>query len=132
MRGLILFLAVGVLCNRGVCFAEEPVQGKTEGLATSIGQRMDEIERLDREIAEGTGQLKKPTATPAARRQLQAHIRQLQTKQEQLLQELEKIVGPLPPAVRSEQTTALEQQLKSHERRHESTLESDVQRRLPR
>lgn len=95
-----------------------------------LEQRIEAIEKLDGELAQVRAELealKKPTD----RRRLKARLQELESQQEKLIQELEQIVGPLPPAVRPESPLPQEKQWKSREQRHETTLESDVERRLP-
>ena len=98
-----------------------------EGL--SLEQRISAVESIDRELAEAQKQLKEEKSA-LNRRKLQVYIQTLQQKQEKYLQELEQIVGPLPPAVRSERSVPLEQLIKSQEKRQEKALETDVERRL--
>jgi len=125
-------VVISLLCCAG--YAEEPVPGDVGRAADAGGsaleRRLDELDRLDEQLTEAKGQLQAAT-TRLARRRLQARIRELEAAQERLLNDLERLVGPLPPAVRAEAPLPLEQQRASQERRHETTLESDVDRRLP-
>ena len=113
-------------------FPEIPswAQELTSETGSVLQQRIEAIEKLDGELAQVRAKLK-ALKKPADRRRLQARLQELESQQEKLIQELEQIVGPLPPAVRSEPPPASERQWKSHEQRHETTLESDVERRLP-
>lgn len=96
--------------------------------ALSLQRQIEAAEKLDGEIAQATEELKK-APSPAERSRLEGKIRELQARQEILLDQLEEVVGPLPPRVRRESPIPLEQQLKGLERRHETTLDNDAQRR---
>jgi len=121
-------LIVGFLLGREFCLPAERLGWAEEEI--SLERRIAAIESIDKELAEAKKQLKEEKSA-LNRRQLQVHIEELQRKQEQSLQELEQIVGPLPPAVRSERSVPLEQLIKSQEKRQEKALETDVERRLP-
>ena len=97
---------------------------------SSLQQLLDAIEATDRELTEARQQLKNASASDLPR--VQARIQELGDRQEQILQEMERIVGPLPPKVVSDSPIPLEERLKDQEKRHETVLESDVERRLPR
>lgn len=112
----------------GLILFAPSVQAVGEG--TSLSAAIEAVEETDAEIATLTEELKK-VRTPLERRQLQAQIEELQQKQEDQLLELEKLIGPLPPTIPSEQPIPLEQELKAREKRHETTLESNVEKRLP-
>ncbi len=125
-RLFLSVLTVVFFGNCAIAMAEDlPAQG------SDMQRKIDEVEQVDRELAEATKQLK---ATPTAqeRRRIQDRIQELQSKQEQLLKELEQAVGPPAPSVRSEPEVPLERQMKSRQQRHETTLESDVGQRLKR
>ena len=127
-------VVISLLCCAGAGYAGEPVPGDVGRAAdqggSALEQRLNELERLDEQLAEATRQLQAATTRPA-RRRLQARIHELEAAQERLLGDLERLVGPLPPAVRAEAPLPMEQQRASQERRHETTLESNVDRRLP-
>ena len=125
-RLLACGVILGLFWGAALGWTDEPA----EGPAPTLEQRLDALEQLDEELAEAQRQLETST-TASARRQLKARIRELQATQDTLLDELEAIVGPLPPAVRHEPPTQLEQQLEAQQRHHEAILERDVERRLP-
>ena len=122
----LAILVVAILFAGPVWSAEEPAPGGSESLP--LEQQIQEIERIDQVLAGLTQEFKSTQSAPA-RQKIQEQIRQFQQKQEPLLLELEKTVGPLPPAVRPEKPIPLEQELKAQERRHETTLDSNVERR---
>jgi ribonuclease P protein component len=125
-RASLSAVMMAILCNGAFATAEDlPAQGSV------LERTIEQVEEVDRELAELTKQLK-AIRSATERHRVQDQIRQLQSKQEQLIQELERMVGPLPPSVRSEPEIPLEQQMKARERRHETTLESDVGQRLKR
>lgn len=124
-----IVLIITLLFGFGFCPPAARLGWAEEGL--SLEQWILAIESIDRELAGAKKQLKEEKSA-LNRRKLQVHIDELQQKQERSLQELEQRIGPLPPAVRSERPIPLEQMIKAQERRHEKSLESDVERRLPR
>ncbi len=105
-------------------------QELTSETSSLLEQRIEAIEKLDGELAQVRAKLK-AAKKPTDRRRLKARFQELESEQEKLIQELEQIVGPLPPAVRPESPLPSERQWKSREQRHETILESDVERRLP-
>lgn len=106
--------------------ASAAAQEEAPGLAELIQQ----YERTEQELARARAEMKEnPSA--AERNRLQSWIQELEAKQEQRAESIEKIIGPLPPKVTQDPLTPLEQQLKAQEQRHETTLESDVEKRLP-
>ena len=136
-RLLACSLILGFLWGVAPGWTDEPAEApalaqsiRRLGPVPTLEQRLDALEQLDEELAEAQRQLETSTTT-AARRELKARIRELQATQDTLFEELEAIVGPLPPAVRHEPPTQLEQQLEAQQRHYEAILESDVERRLP-
>ncbi|MBI3333515.1 MAG: hypothetical protein HYZ93_05440 [Candidatus Omnitrophica bacterium] len=97
--------------------------------AASLQQRIDAIEKSDLELEKLTRELRSAKG-PSERRRLEARIQKLKLEQEEMLRALEKILGPQPPAVPSEQPVPLEDQLKLRERRRDTTLDNNAERRL--
>lgn len=94
-----------------------------------LAQIIEEYERNEAELGRLKGQAESaPTTQEAAR--LRATVGELEARQEELSQALERIVGPLPPTVSHENPVALEQQVDALETRHDATLEKNVEQRL--
>ena len=120
-------LLIAILGNWAIATAEDlPAQG------SDLQQKIEQVEQIDRQLAEHTQQLKGAANNAQERQRIRTRIQELQARQKKLLQEMERMVGPLPPSVGPEPTIPLEQQMESQRRRHETTLESDVSHRLKR
>lgn len=120
-RPLLVFLLLGALL-----VSHPPKVSAQDSDTTSLNlqQTIEQFERTDAELAQATKELKGAAPTPSERRRLEVQIRQLQARQEELLTRLERLVGPLPPIVRSEPRAPSEEQLKTLERRQDTVLES--------
>ncbi len=137
---IIYWLLLGLLCWAGPAWAQdqqkpvtrppEPAAEAPAPAAGSLKQRLDQWAQVEDELAALQRALDTATAQEA-RRQLKTQISELQTTQEDLLQAIEQLVGPLPPAVRDEPPIALEEQLDAQLQHHEAILESDEESRLP-
>lgn len=125
MRCLVLSLVLLVASSAGAELAGEPAPPKSQ-----LEQQLDELDAVDQELAAIQQQLRSPTDA-VLRRRLRARLRALRATQEQLLQAIEQVVGPLPPTARPDVRLPLEEQAKARQRHHEALLERDVQRRLP-
>ena len=124
---LAWFLCVG---GGGVCSAQP---ARTESEEGSLAARVDEFERNEKELAAATASLAGGAGglTAPERSRLARRVSQLQARQAVLLQELERLAGPLPPAVRRETPSPPEEQQESRRQRDDAILEKDVERRLP-
>lgn len=125
MRIAVLVLAT-VLGHAAAGYADE---APSPGPAPSLESHLEEYDRLEAALIEARAQLQAVPAG-AARRQLQARIRALEQAQDQVVAALEQLVGPLPPAVRPDRPSLLDQQRRSQEQRQDSVLERDVDQRL--
>lgn len=123
---LALWLFAALLGSAGSAGAQEP----TTPSQHPIEQRLDELAKVDQEIADAKQQLA-VTKRWRDRWQLQTRIKELEAAQQRLLQDIEQFVGPPSPAVQPEPPIPLEQQLKTQQRHHDAILESDVTQRLP-
>lgn len=107
-------------------FSACPVQAEE-----SLERLIQEYETAERELGEAKEALKEaPTASE--RRRIGAQIRELQLRQQGLVEALERQAGPLPPAVQDQPAPPPEKRLDSQRIRDEAVLEKDVERRLPR
>ncbi|MBI4227283.1 MAG: hypothetical protein HY600_03295 [Candidatus Omnitrophica bacterium] len=121
-----LQLASGVRLP-AVLAAEEPTAAPA---APSLQEQIHTYETLGQQITELQARL--PQARGADRRRLETTLRELQAAQDRAFDAIERVVGPLPPAVRPEPAIPLEDQLRARHRRDDAALERDVDRRLPR
>ena len=127
MRTLLIVWLIGALWASvvGPSWAGEPAQQPTQ----TLQQHLDELEHVDRELAEAQQQ-RTTRLTFRARRQLNARIKALTASQQRLLKEIEHAVGPLPPTVEPAPPSPLEHQLELQQRHHEAIIEKDVDQRL--
>ena len=126
MRTLLIVWLIGALwASVGPSWAGESAQQSPQ----TLQQRLDELEHVDRELAEAQQQLT-TRLTFRARRQLNARIRERHATQQRLLKEIERAVGPLPPTVEPVPPSPLEHQLEIQQRHHEAIIEKDVDQRL--
>lgn len=120
----VLAVAVMLFSGAGVAGSEEPPQ------APSLQEQIQTYETLGTQIAAVRQRL--AAASGRQRRPLEAQLQQLQAAQDRAFEAIERVVGPLPPAVRHEPTIPLEDQLRNRHQRDDAVLERDVDRRLPR
>lgn len=103
-----------------------PVFGEEATLLKTI----EAAEKTDAQITALTKELKEAKKA-SQRKEIQARIQELQEEQGERLAQLEKMTGPLPPAVRAEPRVLLDDQVKTQDRRQEAVVESHVETRLP-
>lgn len=126
------WIVLALWCLTGPVAAEQTAAPSTAPLA----QRLDELDQVDQQLATATQQ--RAVATQwSQRRALDRQIRELETSQARLLQEIRQLIGaPPPPAVAvpsqtPEAPAALEQQLDTKQQTDDALLERDVSQRLP-
>jgi hypothetical protein len=110
-------------------FSAPWVHAEPPGEAPSLAKIIEEYEHNEAELARLNGEIGS-ASTSQERDRLQTQIQELEGRQEELAQALEKIVGPPPAAVTPEEPVPLEEQVKSQELRHDTTLEKNVEQRL--
>lgn len=116
--------AVGlILCG---LLVSSPVFGKEE---LTLAQVLDEFERVEKELYSIEQHF--PQTTPAERLRLEKQKTDLQQQQDQLLDQLERLAGPLPPSLRPERLQPVEEQLEEDQIRLDAIQEKDVEKRLP-
>lgn len=107
-------------------YAEEPPPTKSSPLQ----QQLEAFEQSEQQIKEIRISLK--SASPRKRRrELKLRLRKLEAAQEQLLQEIDRLIGGLPPSVTHSPSIALEQNLEIRQRHQEAILDDNADRRLP-
>ena len=114
-----------------------PCPCRSEALPPPAAEESASLERLiqdyeagERELVRAEEALKNST-TASDRRRIEAWIRELQSRQQQLVDAIERKAGPLPPAVRDQPAPLPEKRLDSQQVRDEAILEKDVKHRLP-
>lgn len=95
----------------------------------SLEQQLDELDRVDAELAAAQQELKASPTRPR-RRELRARIDVLRAEQERLVSAIERVVGPLPPRVQTDAPTTVEKQLETQQRHQDALLERNVEQRL--
>lgn len=106
-----------------------PADSKAQREVTSLAALIEAYEKGEVELARAREELE-AAEDPSQAGRIKEAIRKREVQQDRLFESIEKIVGPLPPKVAQEQPTSLERQLESQEQRHETILESDVEKRL--
>lgn len=101
-------------------------EGPSEG---SLAGLIEAFEKTEKELAEAREHLK-TARTAAERRRLQGRIKDLEEEQRRLLPELEKLAGPLPPAVRPQPTNPLVDHLEVQRLRNEALQDREAESRL--
>ena len=112
----------------GFLLAATPVRSEGEDPPT-LAQVLDEFEHVEKELHMLEQRI--PQAIPSERRRLEKQKTDLQQRQETLLDQMEKMVGPLPPAARSDRRRPVEEQLEQGQIRNDAIQERDVEKRLP-
>ncbi|GEM_PF-5321898 len=123
-------LLIGVLLSPQPSRSEEPPPPAAEESA-SLERLIQDYEATERELGKAREVLKEEPA-PSERRRIESWIRELELRQQERVDAIERKAGPLPPAVRDPPTSAPEKRLDSQRIRDEAVLEKDVERRLPR
>ena len=101
-----------------------------KGSEVSLERLIQDYETVEQELGKAQESLKASSTTASERRRIEAWIRELQHRQQDLVDAIEKKAGPLPPAVR-DQPAPPGKRLDSQEIRDEAILEKDVKHRLP-
>lgn len=127
MRRFAVLIAGSLLCSPLACAEPSPIPDASE---LSLEKLILEYEAAEKELAQAREALK-TAPTASERRRIEAWIQRLQQRQQELVEELEKKVGPLPPAVRDQPVLPPEKRMESQRLRDEAVLEKDVERRLP-
>lgn len=107
--------------------ASKPAAGEED---PSLAQVIQDYEQGEQLLAEERAKLKQSRTTQEKRR-LEGNIQELERRQADRVKILEKWMGPLPPIVTPEVQVPLDRQIRSQEQRHETVLETDVERRRP-
>lgn len=130
MRRWSWLLVVAGLAMPGLAGADEPPAPVAGPADSSLRALIETYETLGAQIAEAQRQA--PKARGRERRRWEADLARLTADQDRVFETIERIVGPLPPAIRHEPAIPLEEALRARQQRDEAILERDVDRRLPR
>lgn len=116
-----------VLVILAVCWHAWPLWAESPPAhpPASLERDLDELDRVDRELSD-TKRAYAQSRNASTRRQLRQRLEALRAQQERLLTEIERRVGPLPPAVRQDAPIPLEEQLQARQRQHEALLDDNV------
>jgi hypothetical protein len=121
---------LGLIGSLAVLAAPVGATEPPEDPAGALEAQLEALAHVDVELAQAQRELE--TAPESQREALRTRINDLKAGQAALLDELEALAGPLPPAVEPPPPNPLEEHLDAQLRRHDAILESDVDRRLPR
>lgn len=130
MRRFRWFLFAGWLFFSCPCSSADPPPSPVE-TSFSLERLIQDYEAVERDLAKAREALKE-ASTASERRRIEAWIQELQRRQQELVDALERKAGPLPPAVRDQPALPPEKRLDSQRIRDEAVLEKDVDRRLSR
>lgn len=97
----------------------------------SLERLIQDYESVEQDLSKAGEALKEAT-TASERRRIEARVQELQHRQQELIDALERKAGPSPPAVRDQPALPPERRLESQRVRDEAVLEKDVDRRLSR
>ena len=122
---MFVALLVGILqSSSGLqVLAQEIPEGK------SLNSLVEAFEKAEKELVETRERLK-TTLEAAERRRLEVRIKELEDQQRRILPELEKIVGPPPPAVRPQPSNKVVEQLEVRRLRNEALQDRKAEDRL--
>lgn len=128
-RWFLLLLAWVCLPVSGAASADASKPAVHEEVP-SLAQVIQDYEQGEQLLAEERAKLKQ-SRTTQEKRWLEGNIQELERRQTDRVKILEKWMGPLPPMVTPEVQVPLDRQIRSQEQRHETVLETDVERRRP-
>lgn len=122
LRPLSVALAVFGLLARPSC-AEQVREAPLAAL-------VEEFERSEQEVESARSALAAPGLPGPERGRLQERIGQLQARQAELIDQIERAAGSLAPSVRPEKPSPAEERMETRRQRDDAVLEKDVERRL--
>lgn len=91
---------------------------------------VEEFERSEKELERTKAALAAPGLPASERGRLQRRMEELQARQAKWIEQIEQAAGPLPPAVRPERNSPVEERMETRRQRDDAVLEKDVERRL--